>query len=122
MTPATHEFISNLRGTAGYFVPTAEAAESVTPQSQMDAVQRSIRNSALWLVSGVYRDYETADFSDMPDKARQELDSCIQRLRGYIAQFPPDKGPPPEIFQAAAPVFLRLMNLIDTSYPKDRSA
>ena len=120
MSPATRKFVIRIRAAADTVSPTAEAAESTTPKRETDATQASLRSAAFWLTRLTFADYERADFAELPSDAERELDSCVKTLRNYISQFPEEQSPPRAIFEAAAPVFVKVVKLIETYYPRPK--
>ena len=118
MNDATDQFIASVRAGLGMFAPPVQVSESEQSPSQTAAMQRGLRNSAMWLTEGALRGYDDADFSDIPEEAQTTIRSCVTRLRGFITQFSPDDAPPKAIYDAAAPVFQQLAETLATHYPR----
>src|SRR5436853_7808525 len=86
---AKQEFIQNVRLARNLLVHRVEADH---PGVNADAIARRLSRAALWLTPASVRDFDAADFRELPDAAREELERNVRQFR-EVAEQVPDDGP-----------------------------
>jgi hypothetical protein len=86
---AKQEFLENVRLARNLLVHRVEADR---PDINAEAVARRLSRAALWLTPASVRDFEAADFPELPEAAREDLERAVRQFR-EVAEQVPDDGP-----------------------------
>ena len=94
---ALTDFARRIRSLTG-FMPPEVLSGRVLNDTDLGQLTRPDRY-ALWFGQHTVQDYDPADFQDLPDEQRVQLDEVVRQFREAVSDVPVDAPPTPEQYR-----------------------
>ena len=111
---AKEEFIQNVRLARTLLDHRVEADH---PSIDADQIARRLSRAALWLTPASVRGFDAADFPELSDASRDELERSVRAFREVAEQVPDDGPATAEQEAAASRSFHTILRVLDPYFP-----
>jgi hypothetical protein len=111
---AKQEFIQNVRLARNLF---AHRVEADNPGVDVDQIARRLSRAAFWLTPASVRGFDAADFPELSDEDRDELERSVREFAEIAVQVPDDGPATAEQETSALRAFQQVQRVLEPYFP-----
>ncbi len=103
-------FLTNFKRAAH---PISPAAHSNGIRLDPAYLEVLLRRSTGWLKPRAVKGFDSKDFSELTEDARNALRAAVEQFSSIAKRAPRDQSPPTELVDEALPVFLKILEILE---------